>query len=191
MDFYKGGHFNCPECKTADLGAYDTTDKVWRHLNFFQYKCFIHLRTPRLKCPTCKGVKLWMPPWSREQSGFTLLFEVFLMQLAKVMPVLEISKLVSETDTRIWRVIGHWVKNAYKDKQFTNIAKIGIDETSSRKGHNYVTIFADVTTSDVLYATVGKDKSTIERFVKSLNHHNARLLKSLCKPPAALLTHLF
>ena len=35
IDFTRGSTFCCPECALADLKAYDTTEKTWRHLNFF------------------------------------------------------------------------------------------------------------------------------------------------------------
>jgi len=34
MDFSKGSKFLCPECDQLS-GIYDTTQKTWRHLNFF------------------------------------------------------------------------------------------------------------------------------------------------------------
>ncbi len=75
IDFERGGHFPCPEdgCKD-ELVAYDSCEKTWRHLNFFQYKTYIHARQPRVKCPG-HGVKTVSVPWARPGSGFTLLFE--------------------------------------------------------------------------------------------------------------------
>ena len=43
-----------------------------------------------------------MPPWSRPRSGFTVLFEAFILTLVKEMPVSKIAELVGEHDTRIW-----------------------------------------------------------------------------------------
>ena len=40
---------------------------------------------------------------------------------------------------------------------------MGIDETSVRKGHDYVTVAADLETGRVLHVTPGKDQTTIER----------------------------
>ena len=56
MDFQRGGRFSCSACQAEGLPVHDTVEKTWRHLNFFQYKCFIHLRTPRTKCPGCGEV---------------------------------------------------------------------------------------------------------------------------------------
>lgn len=172
INFRRGGRFACPNCGERELPVHDTADKSWRHLNFFQYKCYIHLRNPRVKCPCC-GELLRMPPWARKQSGFTALFEAFVLRLAREMPVLQLAALVGETDTRIWRIV-HWhTRRAYSNKTFKLSGKLGVDETSSRKGHNYVTTFVDMENGEVLFATEGKDASTIKSFAAELPKHDA------------------
>jgi transposase len=173
MDFRRGGRFACSECGAEGLPVHDTAEKTWRHLNFFQYKCIIHLRTPRTKCPKC-GERLWVPPWGRKQSGFTMLFEGFVMALAKEMPISRIGELVGEQDTRLWRIVRYHVNRAHTKKSFAAAIKIGCDETSSRKGHNYVTVFADMDSGDVLFATEGRDSGTVEAFAEELPLHNAK-----------------
>jgi len=173
MNFRRGGRFACSECGTRDLPVHDTADKTWRHLNFFQYKCFIHLRTPRTICPDC-GLRLWLPPWARRQSGFTLLFEALVMALAKEMPVSQIGALVGEHDTRIWRIIRGYVGRAHAKKSFAGVKNIGVDETSAKKGHSYVTIFADMDEGEVLFATEGKDGETMKTFTEELPKHEAK-----------------
>lgn len=173
MNFRRGGRFACSECGESGLTVHDTVKKTWRHLNFFQYKCYIHMRTPRTKCPKC-GERLWMPPWGRKQSGFTVLFEAFVMALAKEMPISRIGELVGEQDTRIWRIVRGHINRAYSRKKFECTTKIGTDETSSRKGHNYVTVFADMDSGEVLFATEGKDASTVLAFAQELPKHEAQ-----------------
>jgi transposase len=173
MNFRRGGRFDCSECGADGLPVHDTVEKTWRHLNFFQYKCYIHLRTPRTKCPKC-GERLWLPPWGRKQSGFTVLFEAFVMALAKEMPISRIGELVGEQDTRIWRIVRGYVNRSYAKKSFSDTEKIGTDETSSRKGHNYVTVFADMGSGEVLFATEGKDSATVKAFAQELTKHDAK-----------------
>jgi len=173
MNFRRGGRFNCSECGETSLPVHDTVEKTWRHLNFFQYKCYIHLRTPRTKCPKC-GERLWIPPWGRKQSGFTVLFEAFVMVLAKEMPISRIGELVGEQDTRVWRIVRFHVNRAHEKKSYAAVTKAGCDETSSRKGHNYVTIFADMDSGEVMFAAEGKDSSTVKAFAKELLKHEAQ-----------------
>jgi len=173
MNFYRGGRFACSECQEPDLPVHDTVEKTWRHLNFWQYKTYIHMRVPRTICPKC-GQRLWIPPWGRKQSGFTLLFEAFIMVLAKEMPISRIAEFVGEQDTRIWRIVRYYTNHSYEKKNFTAVTKVGCDETSSHKGHNYVTVFADMDSSNVLFATEGKDSNTIGRFAAELLKHEAQ-----------------
>ena len=173
INFRRGGRFACSECGADGLPVHDTIEKTWRHLNFFQYKCYIHMRTPRTKCPKC-GERLWLPPWGRKQSGFTVLFEAFVMVLAKEMPISRIGELVGEQDTRLWRIVRGHVSRAHMKKRFSDTEKIGIDETSSRKGHNYVSVFADMESGEVLFATEGKDSNTVKAFAEELPKHGVQ-----------------
>jgi len=38
LDFPKGSKFTCPVCRRKGIPAYDTHQKSWRHLNFFQHQ---------------------------------------------------------------------------------------------------------------------------------------------------------
>ncbi len=57
-------------------------------------------------------MKQVLPPWAREGSGFTLLFEAFVLSMAKAMPVANVAEIVDEHDTRIWRVLDHYISRA-------------------------------------------------------------------------------
>jgi transposase len=173
MNFRRGGRFSCPECGSEELPVHDTVEKTWRHLNFRQYKTYIHMRTPRVKCPEC-GQRLWVPPWGREQSGFTLLFEAPVMVPAKKMPISRIGEVVGEQDTRVRRIVRHHVSRAHAKKSFAAVTKVGCDETSGRKGHKYVTVFADMDSGEVMFATEGKDAKTVKAFAGEPAGHDAR-----------------
>jgi len=88
------------------------------------------------------------------------------------MQISKIADLVHEHDTRIWRIVKHFVKMALKSADYSNVTAVCVDETSEKKGHNYITIFADNQTGRVLFVTRGKDSDTICRFyTEFLIHH--------------------
>lgn len=173
LDFSRGSRFSCPECAANGCPVHDTEDKEWRHLDFFQHEAYLHARVPRVRCEH-HGVRLVDVPWARAGSGFTLLFEALLLQFSSAMPVSKVAELFREHDTRVWRVLEHYVHLLRENQDYSDVTKVGFDETSSRKGHNYVSVFMDLDKGNVLYATEGKDCSTIERFVNDLENHNGK-----------------
>lgn len=181
IDFPRGSTFSCPACEQANLKAYDTKEKTWRHLNFFQHEAYLTARVPRVRCSKC-GIRLVEVPWARSESGFTLLFEAMIMTLAKAMPVNTIAAWVNEHDTRLWRVLHHYVDAARAHADYSEVTQVGVDETSSRRGHNYVSLFVDLEGPRVLFATEGKDAATVGRFKQDLTAHkgNPEDIKEVC-----------
>jgi transposase len=170
VDFERGSRFICPDCKTDGCRVHDTAGKEWRHLDFFQHECYLHARVPRVSCPEC-GVHLIEVPWARKGSGFTLLFEAMVIAMSEHMAVSEVSNTVAEFDTKLWRILRHYVGEARKKQSYEEVTSIGIDETARARGHEYVSIFVDMDTRSVLYATPGKGSDTIEAFTKDLVEH--------------------
>jgi transposase len=139
-------------------------------LNFFQHEAYLTTRVPRVRCGKC-GIKTIEVPWARSGSGFTLLFEALIMLMAKAMPVKSIADIVKEHDTRLWRVLDHYVGASRQEADFSAVTDVGVDETSSKRGHNYVSLFVDLEAPRVLFVTEGKDASTLERFKTDLEVH--------------------
>jgi len=167
IDFRKGAKFKCPICGQDHLSVHDTSEKTWRHLNFFQYKAFLHCRTPRVACPQ-DGVHLASVPWATPGSGFTLLFEALVLQLAMCMPLGKIAELLGEHDTRLWRLVHRYVDGARQKADYSGIESVGVDETSSKKGHKYVSLFVDMDKAQVVHVAEGKDSSTVTSFKNML-----------------------
>ena len=135
--------------------AHDTIERRWEHLNFFQHKCYLHANVPRVKQLDGK-IKTQEVPWARKGSGFTLLFEAFSMLLIEnEMPVNKVAKILQVYPARLWNVFDYWISIAHQEDDMEDLTKIGFDETSVKKGHNYITHVVDLEQRRVLYATEG------------------------------------
>lgn len=155
LDFARGSRFACPQCGVADCPAYDSEEKTWRHLNFFQHEAYLHARVPRVTCTGC-GIRQVSVPWARSDSGFTLLFEALVMAMVQAMPVAVVARMIDEWDTRLWRVIHHYVEAARDRADHAEVSSVAFDETASRRGHNYVSLFVDLLRRRVLFVAEGK-----------------------------------
>ena len=170
IDFERGTRFTCPECGQEGCPVHDTVKRTWRHLNFFQFETYIHARVPRATCEKC-GVHQVQVPWARSGSGFTLLFESLAMALVKLMPVRAAARILNMWSTRLWRIIHHHVDAEEASLDLSGVVHVGLDETSSRKGHNYITVFADLDTKRVIFVAEGKGADTLEKFKAFLESH--------------------
>jgi len=117
--------------------AYDTVERTWEHLNFFQHKCYLHAKVPKVKQADGK-TKTQQVPWARKSSGFTLLFEAYAMLLIEnEMPVAKAAKILKVEPHRLWRVFSYWIRLAHNKDEITDLSKIGFDETSVKKGGHF------------------------------------------------------
>ena len=175
LEYNKNSRFPCPKCGGMNTNIYDRKEHTWRHVNYFEHQTHLHAKVPRVWCHDCScedsGVWLVDVPWSRKQSHFSKLFDAYVLQLAKEMPVLAIARLVGEQDKRIWRIIHHYVHKAREEEDFSNVNRICIDETSVARGHHYVTVVADIDDKKVLFVTPGKDATTVDAFVEDFQSH--------------------
>jgi len=190
IDFERGGTFMCPECGAAGCKAYDTEEKRWRHLNFFQFETYVRARMPRVQCGEC-GVKPVQAPWARPGSGFTLLFEALVLTMAPHMPVRAVARLVGEHDTRLWRILHHYVDAARAVREDSEVREVGVDETASRRGHNYVSLFVDLEQARVLHVAEGRSSATVEEFRRNLEAHggSADQIREVCCDMSAAFIH--
>jgi len=182
VDFVEQPKFVCSECGTESTQIHDVREKVWRHLNLFEYHCYVHCRTPRIFCSKCKKASDIKIPWARKGSGFSLVMEGLILSLSKIMPVATIGYLLGETDNKLSRVIKFYVESACRKKNLSHVQNLGVDETSVAKGHKYITTVTDLDKGEVIYVTAGREADSLTSFQKYFHHHHGKSknIKNIC-----------
>ncbi|TXL02011.1 ISL3 family transposase, partial [Methylococcaceae bacterium HT1] len=149
---------------------HDTVDRQWQHLSFFEHSCYLHCSVPRITTTDGK-VRTVEVPWARPGSGFTLLFEAMAWALIeREMPVNRVAEMLKVNPQRIWTIFNHWIGKAKIADDVSSITQLGIDETSSKKGHKYVTLGVDLEESRVIFVTEGKGKATLHNLQEHLEN---------------------
>jgi transposase len=164
----------CPACGAAEQRLHDHRQRRWRHLDFFQFEAHVHCQLPRVSCAHCHATMQLPAPWAREGSRFTLMFEALALTLARQMPVAACARILRCADNALWRQIDAHVALARAKQSYAGAHVIGIDETSCAKGHDYITLVHDLDESRLIYATPGKDASTLGRFCEDLQAHEGQ-----------------
>jgi len=162
---------DCPACGAKEQKVHDRVQRSWRHLDFFQFEAWLHAEVPRADCDACSKTTQVEVPWARPGSGFTLLFEALALSLCRDLPVRQAAELLRVNDMQLWRRITHYVDAARELDTMEGVRVIGLDETSVRRGHTYVTVVHDLQARRLLFACPGKGHQSVDAFKADLVGH--------------------
>jgi transposase len=123
----------------------------------------LEAEAPRVECAE-HGVVVAEVPWARAGSGFTRNFEDLAAWLATKTSKTAITELLGVA----WRTVGRIVERVVGEKNpldaLKGLRRIGIDETSYRKGHRYILVVVDHDSGALVWAAEGRDKATLHKF---------------------------
>ena len=190
IDFEIGcskARLSCPACGAAEQPVHDRLRRSWRHLDFFQFEAWLHCDVPRVECGGCRKTTQVSVPWARPGSGFTAAFEALLLTLCVNIPVNQAAALMRCTDKQTWRRIEFHVERARALERMDGVKIVGIDETSLRRGQNYITVVHDLPAKRLLFATEGRDHQAVLEFAKDLADHGGdpAAVKHVCMDMSA------
>jgi len=157
----------CPECGEPSPG-YDTRKRRWRHLDTCQYQTILVADVPRVKCSK-HGVKQISVPWAERGSSFTALYESLVIDWLKEASVLAVSRRLHLTWDEVDGIMQRAVRRGLAKRKPEAPARMGVDETSFARRHEYVTVVTDLDTSEVLYVADNRTREGLERYYESLS----------------------
>lgn len=171
IEFNQGTRFAHPEVDGTHP-VYDSQIKRYRHLNFFQHECYLEVRVPRIKLPDGR-VALIEPPWAGKLSGFTLLFEALIIALCREMTFAAAARLTGLSWHRVHAICARYVDLALEEADFSALRRVAIDETSRRRGQDYLTVVADADARKVVFVDEGHGIQSIANFARELPLHGS------------------
>ena len=107
-------------------------------------------------------------------AGFTLLFEALIRTMCRQMPCASVARMVGESGIGSRRFASATWGLPGEGRSF-NVTMLAMDETSSRRGHNYLTFAADAEARKVVFVTEGRDANTVAELSQFLSEHKAEL----------------
>ncbi len=161
-----GHQLPCPECGLACPG-YDHRSRQWRHLDLCEYRTMVVAQLPRVECPE-HGVRTVSIPWAEPMSRFTAGFEALVIDWLQEASVSAVSRLMGVSWNAIDGIMQRAVQRGLARRKERDVAHIGVDETSFRKRHAYVTIVSDAKAGTVLHVGEDRKKETLTRWYAGL-----------------------
>ena len=123
------------------------------------------------------GVVMVKVPWAEAGSGFTALFEALVIDWLKEATVAAVSRRLKVSWNAIDGIMQRAVTRGLARRKRTPSHHIGVDETSFRKGHDYVTVVSDG--SRVLYVADERRQASLAGYYASLSEAERAAIESV------------
>ena len=182
---------DCPFChmRCRPYDVQTPLPRTWRALDWGGTLVEIKYRTHRILCPE-HGVLVADVPWAYPGSGFTKDFDLTVGWLAVYLP----RSAVSEYMRIDWETVGRCVHRTLNEiepersRRLDHLVNIGIDETSYRKGHKYITVVVNHDTNTVVWAAQGHGKKVLEQFYRQLTPSQLSSIRAVTGDGARWIT---
>jgi len=167
----------CPVCG-ASAKHYDTRKRTWRHLDTMQFKTLMTAEVPRVECRQ-HGVKQVPVLWAEAKSRFTAMFESLVIDWLKEASLSGVARILHMTWAEVDGIQQRAVTRGKQRREARPLGRIGIDETSFQKRHEYVTVIFDTERKRVLEILDGRTQDAIEGFFWDTPLEHLQTLKSI------------
>jgi transposase len=169
----------CSECEQPAPG-YDSLPQPrrWRSLPFGWFDVFLEYTMRRVDCPRC-GVRVELVPWAAAASRFTRPFEQLVAYLAQMTDKTTITKLLGLSWRAVGTIIERVIDECLQPERLDGLRRVGIDEFSYRKRHNYVTVIFDHDRGQAVWAAEGRGAETLHRFFDELGAERCAQLETI------------
>ena len=159
----------CSRCRRR-CGKHDDGRgrRRWRTLDLGSTMTYLEADSPRVRCSQ-HGVVVAAVPWARPGAGFTHSFE----QQTAWLAVHASQATVRQIMRVAWRSVGRILTRVVADglvgcDLLDGVSRIGIDETSYRRGHRYLTVVVCHDTGRLIWAAPGRSKEVLDAFFAEL-----------------------
>lgn len=158
----------CLHPTVALTGTYTTTAVRWRHLDLMKRRTYLVADIREGRCSMCNGRRHEAVPWAGPRARHTRSFDRHVASLVQVADRSAASRMFSLA----WRTVGRMVERVVElflpPDLLDDLDFIGIDETSFKRGHRYITVVTNLATGMVVWVGKGKSADTLGEFFKAL-----------------------
>jgi transposase len=128
-----------------------------------QYRTVIEAEVPRVRCAT-HGVVQCRVPWADEGSRLTALFEALVIDWLHEASVSAVARKLRLSWDEVAGVQRRAVRRGLARRELAPPRRIGVDETSFQKRHEYITVVNDLEHQRVLHLADGRGREVLDDF---------------------------
>jgi transposase len=168
----------CPVCEKL-YGLYDhAPERVYRHLNTCQMQTYIHVRPPRVNCPT-HGVKQIGSEFGENGSELSFSLERFVIQVAQECSIEATARLCGLSWDQSWNTLERAVARGQARKERRVPTHMGVDEKSIARGHKYESLVYDIDAGTVEFVWDDRGRESLESYYRQFSRKELSGIKAI------------
>jgi len=155
----------CPCCKDHQCSFKGVKIRKLRMAPLGTKAAFLYVEIHRLQCFSCQYT--WWPemPFVKPRKRVTRSFEKYVIDLMRFATIEHVANFLGVSWGLIKNIHKTYLKKKYQTPDLASIQYIGVDEFSIRKGHEYMTIFINLETGEIIHAVEGKSMESVTPFM--------------------------
>lgn len=167
-------------CGFTTSARYDSRGRRrWRHVDLANRILWLEAEIRRIDCPTC-GVRTEEVPWARPRARHSRDFEAVVGWLTQRTDKTTVASLMRSSWEAIDRIVSRLVADDHRDDtRLDGLFKLGVDEISYKRGHQYLTVVADHDTGRVVWVAEGRTKKALVSFFELLGPSRCELIQAV------------
>ncbi len=168
-------HPLCPCCGYNEYFSKGLKERRLKMAPLGNKMAFLLVRLHRLQCVNCRHI--WWPPmpFTRPKKRVTLSFEKYVISLMNFATIEHVAKFLGVSWELVKNIHKAHLQNEYREPDLKFIRYVGVDEFSIRTGHEYMTIFINLETGEIIHAVEGKSMMSVTPFLLQLKEKAVQL----------------
>lgn len=171
----------CGKCGKFCGTFYDSSSRTIRDLDWGHNLVFLVIQRVRVQCPRC-GIRAESLPFAPLGTRHTKRFSNAAARMCRSMTRRDAAQLFSLSEDTVGRYeltyVQHQQKIAKRERRTVRLLQF--DEIAKRKGHNYVTVFQDCESRQVLDVVDGRKKEDVKRFFEAMTKEKCEGIEAVC-----------
>ncbi len=167
--------YRCVACGSPDVGRQGIVTRTFRTLPIGSQSVELEARIPRLACRNCGAVRQAAIGFAEPRRTYTKAFARYVLDLSRNMTIKAVAQHLGVGWDVVKEIQKKDLQKRFAKPKLKHVKQIAIDEISTGKGHQYVTVVMDLESGAVLHVGKGKGGDALLPFWKRLRAAHAKI----------------
>lgn len=172
---HDGQPLGCPHCGSANVVRRGSVARTWHAPPIGSKPVMLWAKVPRIECRDCHAEPVVPVPFADPRKSYTRSFERYVLDLRQSMTLKDVARHLGISDWLVRDIEKRWLGKHFSTPRLKDLRHIAIDEISTKKGHEYLTIVMDLESGAVVFVGDGKGADALKPFWKKLKASRARV----------------